>query len=406
MIDFNQALEKILAHSTTLGEERLPLQDSLGCVLSQPIISKIDSPIFDNSAVDGFGVKIADLVSASQSSPKVLQLIGTSAAGADENRLQISPGTTVKILTGAPVPAGVEAVVMREFCQEGKQEIAVGTSIQLGENIRTKGAEFKAGQQVLASGIKITPPVIGLLAALGYDKVPVYKLPKVGILVTGDELVEPGNELKPGQIYNANAYALQAAIEALKFPVSRVLTIKDNLEETKQALQLLLQESDVVVSTGGVSMGDYDYVKDAAESIGMETIFWKISIKPGKPVYFAKSQAGKFLFGLPGNPVSTLVTFHQLVKPALLKMSGERIVPFKPTARLAKTLCKRAGRMEFVRGQLKVENNTLVAQPTVGQDSHMLTGLAMADGLIWFERDSEEITEGQPVTCQFLNWWQ
>jgi molybdopterin molybdotransferase len=366
-------------------------------------------PGFDNSAVDGFGIRLADVERASEDSPARLELSGTIQAG-DRGAVSLAPGSALKILTGAVVPPEVEAVVMREFCEEQDGLVLVKRPSKPGENIRRRGEEFKAGEQILAPGTPVTPPVIGLLASTGHASFTTYKKPSVTIISTGDELVDPGQPLAPGQIYDSNSFALEAAVTAMAIDRCTRFHTRDNRDSTRDVLSTALDSADVVISAGGVSVGDFDFVKDVSEQLGIETIFWRIALKPGKPVYFGRKSGtaggtAKLVFGLPGNPVSALVTFHQLVKPALLKILGRSDVqPLELRATLTRNIRKKAGRMEFVRGIAGLSDGTLYVEPTPGQESHMMGGLAPANCLIVFPLEEENLPEGQQVRIDLLDW--
>jgi molybdopterin molybdotransferase len=408
MMTFEEALRTILGCTQTLSIQRLRLESLLGSVLAKSVVAPFHLPLFNNSAVDGFGVRVQDIQGASQEEPITLPLRGTVQAG-DTGRINLQSGTTLKILTGAPIPIGVEAVVMKEFCDEGEDSVTFQTSTQPLENIRKRGEEFKKGATVLPPGMVVTPPVIGLLATLGYSSFPVFRKPSVGLISTGNELIKPGTPLNAGQIYDSNTYALTAALKTITITKINTYYAKDTLSATQRAFQKALAENDVIISLGGISVGDYDYVKDVAETLGVRTLFWKISIKPGKPVYFGiyqKGQRQKWVFGLPGNPVSALVTFHQLVQPALLKMMGYALLPeeIPYTAVLTQDIKKKPGRMEFVRGILKRQNGIFTVSPTRGQDSHMLSGLAHANCLIHFASEEATLRQGERVSITPLRW--
>lgn len=299
---------------------------------------------------------------------------------------------------------------MREYCREENGSVHIECSAKPGENIRRTGDEYKKGETVLEAGIKATPPVIALLASLGHLKFPVFKKPRVSLVVTGDELVEPGNPLQDGQIYDSNAYGLTAALNALGIDGIKSFIARDTREETREAFEKALIDSDMVISSGGVSVGDHDYVKETVEALGFKTVFWRIAIKPGKPVYFGflDTQEGerKYVFGLPGNPVSVLVTFHQIVKPALRKLAGGAFFRHE-TVRITtgSALKKRPGRLDFVRGTLKrSDSGKSTAVPTKGQESHMLSGLAKAQVMLHFQADQEVLNAEEPVDVTFINW--
>lgn len=409
MISFEEARSKILQATYKLESQEMRLSKLLGNYLAEPVVANRDLPAFDNSAVDGYGVLVSDLRGASEESPVALKLAGTIQAG-DAGDEILNPGAALKILTGAAVPDSVGAVVMREYCQERNGHVLVNQIVRTGENIRRRGAEFTQGQEILPAGLKITPPMIGLLAMLGFATFPVYKKPRVAVIATGNELVRPGRDLTPGQIYDSNTYALVAAASDLGIDRCRTFLARDDADSTRNAIKHGLKESDVLITAGGVSVGDYDIVKDILEECGVRGLFWRIAIKPGKPVYFGtldakKGSRRKLVFGLPGNPVSALVTFHQLVRPALLKMMGASTVtiPCVP-GKLTKTLSKKAGRVEFVRAVMSLDGDQTMIHPTVGQDSHMLGGLSLANCLVRFEREAEVIEEGDRVFAELLSW--
>lgn len=410
MISYDEAKRLILEEVTPLPQHQVKLEALAGSFLSQPVTAKFAMPRFDNSAVDGYGVLVADLAGVTETAPAKLRLLGEIAAGSDEE-FKLKTGTAIKILTGGHVPPSVEAVVMREYCAEHDGILHVSKTAKPGDNIRRAGDEFKTGEQVLPAGIRVNPAVIGLLATLGYASFTAHTKPKVAIVTTGDELIQPGNQLRDGQIYDSNSYALQAALAALGIEEWFVHHARDTMKSTKQAFSFAIEQADVILSSGGVSVGDYDYVKPTLEEMGVETVFWRIAIKPGKPVYFGTLQQPrrtqkKLIFGLPGNPVSVLVTFNEFVKPALLKMMGDtRHHSMLLPAVLQKSLRKQPGRRDLVRGTLSLsENGQLQVMPTVGQDSHMLSGLCIAECLIHFEEQLETLPEGSSVAVHILNW--
>ncbi|MGD9682993.1 MAG: gephyrin-like molybdotransferase Glp [Candidatus Obscuribacterales bacterium] len=411
---YSEALEIIIREAEAArhknSKEAVPLDDLLNRFTAEPILAGFDLPRFDNSAVDGYGVLTGDIETASESSPVRLSLTGTIQAG-DRGDLAVASGQTVKILTGAPVPPSVEAVVMREFTRESEGTVEFFTGAGAGENIRRQAEEFKKGDQVLSAGKRVTPPVLGLIASFGHAVFPVAHAPRLAIVGTGDELVQPGSTpLKGGQIYDSNSHALRAAVLALGLPEPRIFHAGDNPEETEKAFESALAESDLVISAGGVSVGDRDFVKATLEQkLGVRTIFWRVAVKPGKPVYFGyQEKAGgkrKLVFGLPGNPVSVLVTFHLFVKPALLALQGGMVKARTLKARLSKQIKKKPGRLDFIRGNMTSnENGTLQAIPTRGQDSHMLSGLAAAECLLHCRQEDSLLAEGDLMDIEILDW--
>jgi molybdopterin molybdotransferase len=419
MISYEEALARVLRNAHPLSSVRVRLEDALGYCLAENIRAREPVPLFDQSAMDGFGVRASDVAEARPDSPVRLKLAGMVRAG-DDARRPVRSGTAVRIFTGAKVPPGVQAVVVQESCEETGGDVLVRESVPDGRNIRRKGEEIRRGARVLSAGARITPPVIGLLATLGYPSFLVHRKPRVTLLVTGNELVALGRPLRPGRIRDSNSHALAAALKDTGIEEVSVRRIKDDEALLRQALMAALQDSDFVLTSGGVSVGEYDLVKDAAVSAGVRTVFWKVAIKPGMPNYFGvwdrgsrraraggkKAAPGKMLlFGLPGNPVSALVSYHQFVRPALLKMSGQRTSGrFVFPAALEKDVSKKAGRAEFARGVVRVNNGALNVVPTDQQGSHMLSGLASANCLIHLASDATLVEHGQQVPVELLSW--
>jgi molybdopterin molybdotransferase len=409
MITYEEALSVVLENTPLLKVESVALDELSGRVLAEDIKAPFDLPLFDNSAVDGYGVAVADVLDASDERPVKLPLTGVLRAG-DAGQLNLAPANSMKILTGAVVPPGVEAVVMREYCQEIGSAVLVRRSASAGENIRPQGAEYRRGETILRRGLPVTPPVVGMIASLGLLQAKVYGLPAAAVISTGNEIVPPGVDLQPGQIYDSNSYALKAALRG--FGVSEVAGYHapEDEEKTEEALRAALAVCDLVVCAGGVSVGDFDFVTAACNKVGVRCKIWKVSIKPGKPVYFGTLNSGekkKLIFGLPGNPVAALVTLHLFVRPALLKMTGmapERAQPLLFHAVLEKDLRKRPNRMEFVRGVVRAEGGQLRVAPTTGQDSHMLGGLCNATCLIHFGKDESRLSAGDQVLVELLDW--
>jgi len=403
MISFEDALTLVFSYAKPLETISVPLEHSFGCCLAEPVTARMDLPRFDNSAMDGFGVKLADVAGASEASPVRLRLAAIVRAG-DEAGRELAPGSVVKILTGAPVPAGVEAVVMREYCSEDDGDVLVARSAKPGENIRRRGEEFRQGDQAMRAGLRLNPAGVGLLATLGCTEAPVHRKPKVAVITTGSELVQPGGELRPGQIYDSNSYILAAALRAMEIDDCRFACAEDTPDAIRAQIAAALEWADAVITVGGVSVGDYDFVKEAAGSLDIQAHCWKVAIKPGKPFFFGTREK-QLVFGLPGNPVSALLTFYKLVRPALLRLMGmAEVEPLSLTATLTAALKKKAGRLEFVRGVASLRDGQLVVTPTTGQDSHMLGGFAQANCLIRFPKPAESCAAGKEITIELLDW--
>lgn len=414
LLSYEQALGLIESAARPIKQmQTVALDQCLKRVTATPLKAGFDLPRFNNSAVDGYGVIVDDLKACSAENAVILSLAGEVAAGGEAQGNDIAQGQCVRILTGAPVPDTVEAIVMKEYTQvmpDGK--ISLMASARIGENIRMQGEEMETGSVVLQAGTSINPPIVGLIATLGLSHLDVVRQPKIAIISTGDELKEPGKPIADHQIFNSNSWALQAAFNGLGFTDVTRHHVPDDRQAVTDLFKDLLQDCDLIVSAGGVSVGEYDYVKDVCESLGVETVFWRTAIKPGKPVYFGKfaseQNAHSLFFGLPGNPVSALVTFDLFIKPALGIIGGASLKTQSRTlkARLARSLKKKAGRLDFVRaiGSRDGEDR-LHAMPTSGQDSHMLTGLAKADLLVHFARESEFVAEGDVVDVHCLDWF-
>jgi molybdopterin molybdotransferase len=410
VISFETARALVIEQARPLPVVTATLKDAVGRFLAEEIRSPFDVPRFDNSAVDGFCVRPKDIQEASNRNPAELRLAGTVRAGEKAGRAP-KAGEAVKIMTGAHLPAGTEAVVMREFCEETGGTVVVRGTVLEGENIRRAGAEYRRGDVVLTAGTRLSPPAVGQLAALGLTRVRVHALPRVAIITTGDELISPGEELGAAGIYDGNSVALSAACRALGVRECSVNHSPDELDPLIQMLKQATSEADVVLTVGGASVGDYDFVRDALGRTGATIHFTRVAMKPGKPNVFAGAHShhggeqSSLIFGLPGNPVSALVSFHHFVRPALLILMGARDVsPFLLSARLAARLHKVAGRLEFVRATLTDKEGRLTVHPTTGQESHMLGGLCAAQCLIHFPADATVIEKDAMVTVELLSW--
>jgi len=404
MINFEEAVKIISRNTLRLPATPHALADSLGYVLAESIKAKGPVPRFDSSAVDGYAVRIEDIRNASRKNPKPLPVCGKVMAG-DKVIPILKKGHAIKIFTGAPIPINTNAVLMQEDTEETNGGILFSGTAERNDNIRKHGEEFSKGDMLIRRGTLITPPIIGLLASLGYQKIAVYGKPRVGLVVTGNELQSPGVKLQTGMVYDSNSIALTAAMNSLGIDPVMVRRTNDNKRSIKSALGEAMKLSDVVISAGGVSVGEHDFVKEIFTELGVKKIFWKVAIKPGKPNYFG-TYGRKLVFGLPGNPVAAMVSFHQLVMPALGKMMGvENMKSPLFKAKLSTGIKKKTARLEFVRGILsRNRNGEITVTPAEGQDSHMLGGLAIANCLIHFPQESDSVEKGSLVTVEFLRW--
>ena len=381
MLELEAAREAIFSVLKPMAAESVPLAAAAGRILAEDVLSLVDLPVFDNSAMDGYAVRTKDVAEASAERPVSLRVIGLVAAGG-VFRGEIPPGGCVRIFTGSPLPANADAVVMQEDTRtlsERPEEVLVCDSVKPWENLRLRGEDLKVGAVVGRAGERVTPARAGLLAATGAREVRVARRPCVGILATGTELVEPGKTLEPGQIYESNrttieALAAQAGAQTRVFPL-----VMDTLPGTEVAFREALSECDAVVTSGGVSVGEFDFVQAAWKRLGGSTDFWRVAIKPGKPFLFGRWD-GKLLFGLPGNPVSAFVTFVLLVRPTLLRWQRATEIEL-PIAlgRLAETLTNRGDRRHFMRVILNGQGEVRLAGV---QASHVMGGLAHANGLV------------------------
>ena len=376
MLSADQLLDALLERARGVtATETVPVTNALGRVLAAPQTSAITVPPADNSAMDGYAVRVADVVVAGVRLP-VSQRILAGAVGAP-----LQPHTAARIFTGAPVPAGADAVLMQEYCGTEGDEVIIHALPRLGENVRRAGEDIQAGAQVLAAGTRLGAAEMGLAASVGLAELPVFRKLKVACFFTGDELVTPGEPLAPGQIYNSNRYTITGLVNGLGCELIDLGIVPDTLEATEAALARAAGLADVVITSGGVSVGEADYVKAAVEKLGRVEM-WKVAMKPGKPLVYGRVGQADFI-GLPGNPVSAFVTFCLFVRPFLLKRMGATDVLYRAFAVQADFTWKKPGaRREFLRAQLQ-PGGRLALFPN--QSSGVLASCAWADGLIDLE---------------------
>lgn len=379
MLTVEEALERILAEITRLGQETVALPEALGRVLAQPIASAESVPPFANSAMDGYALCSADARDASQSHPRRLRLIGTVQAGSVADRA-VGAGEAMRILTGAPLPPGADAVIQQELTEAGEGWVELQAPVAPGNNVRHAGEDIQPGTRVLEEGAVLGPSELGVLASLGVAEVVVYRRPVVSILATGDELVEVHERLQPGQIRNSNSYLVAAAVTQAGGVPRRLGIARDQVDELRAKL-LAAQEGDLIITSGGVSVGDYDLVKDILREQGVID-FWRVNLRPGKPLAFGRL-GGTPLLGLPGNPVSAAVTFELFARPVLRKMQGYKNWS-RPlvTARMLDHLNDPSNRRHYVRARLELRQDGFVATTTGPQGSHILTSMLGANALL------------------------
>jgi molybdopterin molybdotransferase len=371
MISEEEARARILGKIKPLPEQTAPFGKALGCFAAQDYFARLPLPTFDNSAMDGYAV----VASASKKGAR-LRVTGVQPAGRDR-QLRVSPREAVRIFTGAPMPAGADAVVMQEDVTRDQDEIVISTDVEAGEFIRRRGCDLAEGQRIVGKGERIRAATLGLLASQGIADVTVGGEVKAAILSTGDELVEPGGKLEPGQIYESNSVLLNALLEGCGAIVRSVEHCRDDRESLIAAIKRG-SKNHVLIISGGVSVGEHDLVKDALLELGAQIDIWRVAIKPGKPFLFGKL-GDCLVFGLPGNPVSAFTTLLQFVRPAILRMMGAANVDLPQVlAKLAVDLTNDSDRPHYVRG--KLEDGKF--SPIGRQESHALFGLSQSNALL------------------------
>lgn len=391
MISLDEALARILAHAAPLNSEILPLAKALGRTLAAPIAAKTNQPPFTASAMDGYAVRAKDVDAGT-----TLEMVGTSQAGSGMDT-EIGPGQCARIFTGAPVPSGADAVIMQEKTTADGASIVFEAPVEVGNNIRTKGRDFALDQEVLAIGDQLTPAAIALAASAGAGDISTHRLPHIAVLATGDELVPPGVALGPGQITASNSIALSALFAPFANLVDDLGIASDDEADLSARLKAALEsDADVIITTGGASVGDHDIVQPVLKSLGVEIDFWKIAMRPGKPLMFGK-KGDTLVFGLPGNPVSAMVTAITVVLPALRALAG---APQLPAMRLplAAPLAANGARRHFIRGIISVKGDGISAvRPLLETDSAHLSSLTKANALIIHREDAPAQPTGEIV---------
>ena len=385
MIEVKEALEIVAANSSVLSTQKISVDKALGYILAETIYSPISMPPFRQSAMDGYAF--------TRSIRHQFDVVGISQAG-DHKNIKLKENEAIRIFTGAYVPKNADTVVMQEHVMVNGDSILIAKMPETFANVRSKGEQINAEDVVFDANTLITPAAIGFLACLGITEIMVYKKPKVAILVTGNELVKPGKKLPKGKIYESNSVMLQAALQTIGITKIKVHTVKDNLKATKKALQSILKKNDIVLISGGISVGDYDFVKEALVKNGVEELFYKINQKPGKPMFFG-AKKDTLVFALPGNPASSLTNFYIYVYPAVKNKMGfsdthlPKIVP-----KLDKEITNTTGKTLF----LKALYNETSVEILDGQSSAMLNTFAIANGLVIVPHDVESIKKGASVT--------
>jgi len=403
MISLEEALKKVIDNTPVLDAIEIELLDALGYVLAEDVTSDIDMPPFDKSAMDGYAVKAEDLKQV----PAKLRIIEEIPAG-EVPRKRIDSGQCAAIMTGAPLPEGADAVVMVEYTRKDDQGewVTIERTIEKGVNICLRAEDIKKGQVVLEKGQRLMPYHIGILASVGKIRFKVIRKPTFAVITTGSEIVEVDRVPTYGKIRNSNAYSLQGQIKQAGYRARYLGISSDNIENLKQAINNALTD-DIVLLSGGVSMGVYDLVPNALKELGAEIIFHHIAIKPGKPALFAKLK-NSLVFGVPGNPVSTLIGFDKLILPAAGKMSGERIF-FRPTltATLTKDLKVKPGRLGLRHARISYRDGKYLAEAIPTHGSADLLSTAQSNGIVIIPADTTHIKAGETVHIELWeDWWK
>ncbi|EFE9465810.1 molybdopterin molybdotransferase MoeA [Escherichia coli] len=399
LMSLDTALNEMLSRVTPLtAQETLPLVQCFGRILASDVVSPLDVPGFDNSAMDGYAVRLADIASG-----QPLPVAGKSFAGQPYHG-EWSAGTCIRIMTGAPVPEGCEAVVMQEQTEQTDNGVRFTAEARSGQNIRRRGEDISAGAVVFPAGTRLTTAELPVIASLGIAEVPVIRKVRVALFSTGDELQLPGQPLGDGQIYDTNRLAVHLMLEQLGCEVINLGIIRDDPHALRAAFIEADSQADLVISSGGVSVGEADYTKTILEELG-EIAFWKLAIKPGKPFAFGKLSNSWFC-GLPGNPVSATLTFYQLVQPLLAKLSGNTAsgLPARQRVRTASPLKKSPGRLDFQRGVLQRNADGELEVTTTGhQGSHIFSSFSLGNCFIVLERDRGNVEVGEWVEVEPFN---
>jgi len=398
----DQHLADVLSGIRPIAPLDLQLLDAHGCILAESVVADVDLPRFDNSSVDGYAVRLADVAKASPSTPAQLPVVGDIAAGSRPT-YTVQPGMSVRIMTGAPVPPGAEAVVPLEWTDGGIATVTITQAPQAGNSVRRQGEDVKTGQVVLDAGTRLGPGQLGLLAAVGRDRVVVRPRPRVVILSTGSELVEPGSPLEPGQIHESNSYILTTAAREAGATAFRVGIVPDDDRSLMNAIEDQLIRADLVLTSGGVSVGAYDVVKEVLSRLGTVR-FERVAMQPGKPQGFGTVGPDNTpIITLPGNPVSSYVSFEVFVRPVIRRMLG--VEPLhRPVVRATclQAMTSVPGKRQFARAWLDVADGRYVVRPVGGHGSHLVGDLAHSNSLVVVPEDVTEVPEGGTVEVMVL----
>jgi molybdopterin molybdotransferase len=389
LISFDEAQELVLERVVRLPEESVAVESAVGRVLAEAATASVDLPPFDSSAMDGFALRAED-------TPGTLPVRFRIAAGSPAPR-GLEPGEAMGIATGGVVPAGADAVIPLEYVVEHDNTIDVSEAVSRGASIRPAGGDLRQGEVVVEAGTRLGAPQVAALAAAGVAEVRVSRRPRAAVLATGSELRRPGEPLEPGEIYEANGVLIEAQLASAGAAVERLSSVADDDDAHRAALTRGL-EADVFVTSGGVSVGPHDLVRRIEAELGVEEVFWGVSVKPGKPISFGVADGTRLVFGLPGNPVSVLVGFELFVRPAVLALQGVTDPsPRFERGRLGGDVERNPARDELLRGRLVLDEEGVVVEPLPGRESHMIARAALADALVLVRRGEEPLRQGDAV---------
>lgn len=400
MIELEEALKFVLTRIQPVDTEFISIAESFGRVLAQDVTSQIAMPPFARSPLDGYAYHANEI----DPRPLILNVVSEIPAGTFSNQV-IRMGEAAKIFTGAPIPSGANCVVRMEDSESNGNQVAISRPVLPGSNIVHKGEEIQEGDILLRQGFYLTPPAVGLLAAVGLAQVNVYRRPRVGLLSTGSELMDVGQPLNPGKIYNSNSYTLRGMLKEAGCEISVIPIVSDQMEDTLEALESV-SNADVIISTGGASVGDYDIMRHALAEFGCEMLFWKLNLKPGTPA--SVGQKGKQLFfSLSGNPAAAMVTFDLLVRPVLRKIAGHSIPEEKQfLVKMASGFGKTGSQRRFLRAQAVFENGEILADLTAAQGSGILRSMIGSHLLVDVPANHGAVKPGELLMARWIADWE
>jgi molybdopterin molybdotransferase len=400
MISIEEARARVLDECNPLPAERLQLREAFNHVVAEDIVATVDVPSFDNSAMDGFALREEDTEGASAAAPSLFRVVEVIPAGKSSDRT-LGPGEAVKIMTGAPLPKGADTVVPWEEVDEEDGRLFVSRSLERGKHVRGAGEDLRAGEVVIPRGERLGPAQIGVLASLGAQEVLVHRHPRVAVVATGSELVELGREPTAGQIHDSNSYVALAQCSELQLEAERLGIAADDFQTTFELMRRGL-EYDVLITSGGVSVGEFDFVKEVQEKLGVERRLWGVAMKPGKPLAFGVKD-GTLVFGVPGNPGAAIISFELFIRPALLRLMGHsRVVRPVRRAILEEDFVNRGDRTRVLRAVARSEGSDLFVRSAGAQGSGVLKTMARANALIFVSTDLGGAREGEAVDCVLL----